>query len=188
MKEKLLSFYRTLKVKGKSYWKSQLFTSTLNNGEALDLYGIRLLGIAELAFPQSKKEYANQVRCKFLDSIPRTISTRILEAERAMKTFSGGKAKYLSFTSMMEMAKELQEECPPVTVQTVMWSEKRTYFKSRECSPSPPIRQPGVTKCFKCLIHMFTCYKLLLILELIPIFNVNSGEWLSCFQNQRETD
>ena len=31
------------------------------------------------------------------------------------------------------------------------------------------------------LIHMFTCYKLLLILGLIPICNVISGEWLSCF-------
>ena len=26
------------------------------------------------------------------------------------------------------------------------------------------------------LIHMFTCYKLLLILGLIPICNINSGE------------
>ena len=142
MKGKLLSFYRTLKVGGKSYWKSQLLSSTLNSGEALDLYGMRILGIAELAFPQSKKECATQVRRKFLDSIPRTISTRILDAERAMKAFSGGKAKYLSFASMMEMAKELQEECPPV--QTVMWSEKRTDVKSRECSPSPPVRHPGV--------------------------------------------
>ena len=31
------------------------------------------------------------------------------------------------------------------------------------------------------LIHMLTCYKLLLILELIPICNVISGEWPSCY-------
>ena len=34
------------------------------------------------------------------------------------------------------------------------------------------------------LIHKFTCYKLLLNLESIPICNVVSGEWLSCFSKR----
>ena len=135
MKEKLLAFYQTLKIGGKSYWKAQLESCTLNHGEALDLYGMRLLGIAELAFPQSKRECAAQVRRKFLGTIPRTISARISDAERAVKAFSGGKKKHLSYASMMEMAKELQEESPQI--QSVMWSER-----SGVNDYNPPVTPP----------------------------------------------
>ena len=37
------------------------------------------------------------------------------------------------------------------------------------------------------LIHMFTCYKLLLILGLITICNVDPGEWFSCYP-ERDSD
>ena len=37
------------------------------------------------------------------------------------------------------------------------------------------------------IIHMFTCYKLLLILGIIPICNVNSGVWLLCCPETRES-
>ena len=108
MKEKLLEFFKKSRVGGKSHWRAQLLKSTLNDGENLDLYGMRLLGIAELAFPKSQRECASQVRSQFLHTIPKSISSRILDAERAMRAFSGGKAKHLSFSAMTEMAKELQ--------------------------------------------------------------------------------
>ena len=121
MKEKLLEFRKKSKVGSKSHWRTQLLGCSLNYGESLDLYGMRLLGIAELAFPKSPKECAAQVRQQFLNTIPGNIRSRILDAERAMKAFSGGKAKHLSFSAMTEMARELQAEAPQV--HSVMWAD-----------------------------------------------------------------
>ena len=121
MKTKLLKYFKKTKVGSRSYWRSELQNCTLNEGEALDLYGLRLLGIAELAFPKSTKECASQVRSQFLKTIPNPISRRILDAECAMKAFSGGKSKHLSFSAISEMARDLQGEKPQS--HSVMWAQ-----------------------------------------------------------------
>jgi hypothetical protein len=121
MKETLLTFYRDQKVGGKSYWRQQLKDAMPHSGEGLDVYAIRLVELAELAYPKSPVECARSLRQQFLVSIPSSISTKILDAERAQcATRSSG--RHLSFKHISCLAKKLQVE---KTSKSIMWTASK---------------------------------------------------------------
>jgi hypothetical protein len=91
------------------------------DNETLDIYGMKLAELAELAYPKSKKESAIYLRKQFLESISPSITTKIKDAERTLRVTSNGKMKFMKFANIMEMAKDLQKEDKP---RTVMWSHQ----------------------------------------------------------------
>jgi hypothetical protein len=107
MKKELLSYFKKRKVGGKKYWRKQLSEATLEDGEGLDIYGMRLIKLAELAYPTDKKESASQLRQHFFRTIPSTVTTKVLDAERALRATSGGRKKHLTFNCIMDMARDL---------------------------------------------------------------------------------
>ena len=53
MKEKLMKYHSRHGKRGKSYWRRELGIAVPESNEGLDLYGMRLQNIVELAFPRS---------------------------------------------------------------------------------------------------------------------------------------
>ena len=53
MREQLLKYFNKQKIGGKTYWRRELGNATLGD-EGLDIYGMRLVEIAELAYPNFK--------------------------------------------------------------------------------------------------------------------------------------
>ena len=129
MKQKLLDFYRKQKIGGKAYWRREFGCAVPDPYESLDIFGMRLLELAELAFPKSKTECATQVQHRFLESIPSHVASKIIDTERAVKATSGGRQKYLKFSALMQIARDLQDELPKK--QTVMWAEDATSYSHR---------------------------------------------------------
>lgn len=126
MKKYLLAHYKKQKIGTKSYWRKKLEELEPKDDESLDIYGMRLLEVARLAFPSSNKECATKVRERFLRAIPSTITAKILDTERTLKASSKGKTKHLIFDSLMTMARDIQKESnikqTPSTPIPVMWS------------------------------------------------------------------
>ena len=120
MKNKLLEFYRKQRVGGKTYWRKELKNTLPENGEGLDIYGFRLSEVAKLAYPKDPSECATQLRNSFLEAIHPSIVSKILDAERTQKALSAGKRKHFSFTTMIQMAKDLQETI--AKPKNVLWS------------------------------------------------------------------
>ena len=50
MKERLLNWYQKQRIGSKTYWRRQLDETTPNGDESLDIFGMRLQEISELAF------------------------------------------------------------------------------------------------------------------------------------------
>ena len=144
MKERLLEYYKKQRIGGKRYWRKEFSSAMPDIEESLDLYGMKLLELAERAFPGSAKECASQLRQKFLENIPHAISAKILDAERAMKATSGGKHKYLKFSAIMQMAKDLQQEVPKQ--RSVMWSEPVKFQSKYDKGSSLLERSPVVQR------------------------------------------
>ena len=61
--------FKKQKIGGKTYWRRELGNATLGDGEGLDIYGMRLVEIAELAYPDSKSEAARHLREHYLKSM-----------------------------------------------------------------------------------------------------------------------
>lgn len=120
MKKELISYYKSQKLGGTSFWKRELLNSELEHSEPLRIFGLRLSNIAKKAYPRNKKESAKQLRTKFLEAIPSSISTKILNSERMMKPFSSH--KHMNFTALVEMANDLQSHDASVSEKKVMWS------------------------------------------------------------------
>ena len=126
MKERLLSYYKKQKIGGKTYWKKQFDGATPNFNESLDLFGIRLKELAEMAFPKSTKECAEHLRKHFLTNIPTRTYEKILELEKGMKATSGGKKKRFNFATIMQLAVDLMPQTP--NPPSIMWADKlQTY-------------------------------------------------------------
>lgn len=120
MKKQLLDFYKKQKVGGRSYWKGELKNAVPDSEEKLDIYGMRLIELAQQAFPNSKNDSARQLRKHFLETISPHIATKIKDAERALRATTNSRNKYMQFTNIMQMAKELQLE--DKQSKTVMWT------------------------------------------------------------------
>ena len=135
MKEELLTYYRKLKVGSKSYWKKQLESMAPNAEEPLDIFGMRLAEVAELAYPKDKKDCARNLRNQFLKRLPSAIVEKVLTAERIQKATSRGKTKYLPFSVIAEMAKDIQTTEPKTT--KVMFTSKPLENSETDLDTSP---------------------------------------------------
>ena len=122
MKVELLAYYKKQKIGGKTYWRKELSDTIPAQDENYDIFGMRLAELAELAYPSNKKECATHLRRCFLKALPPTIRTKISDAERALKATTNGKSKYLSFSVITQMAKDLQREGS--RHKTVMWASE----------------------------------------------------------------
>lgn len=120
MKKQLLEYYRKQKIGGKSYWREELAGATPGVDEGYEIFGMRLTELAELAYPNNKKECASHMRKQFFEALPSTICSKITDAERALRATTGGKQKYLPFSGIVQLAKDLQKES--VKPKTVMWA------------------------------------------------------------------
>jgi len=121
MKEELLSYYKKKKVGGRRYWRKQLSCAFPEDDEGYDIFGMRLLELAELAYPNDKKECALQLRQQFLDAIPSHIAATILDGERNLKASTSGRKKHFTFEDIAEMAADIQERNPKS--RQVNWSQ-----------------------------------------------------------------
>ena len=74
----------------------------------MDIYGMRLVELAELALPKDKRECARQLRERYLSTIPPFITTEVQQCERQLRSTRRG-PRHMSFASIMELAKELQK-------------------------------------------------------------------------------
>ena len=90
------------------------------DGEDLDLFGLRLTELAKLAFPKDAKECAAQLRNAYLKAIPPSIVSKILDVERAQKASTGGKKRHLQFSAISMMAKDIQEQV--YKSKSILWT------------------------------------------------------------------
>ena len=120
MKEELLSYYKKLKVGRRSHWRKQLAEMVPEMDEPYDIFGMKLAEIAQLAYPDDKREGASQLRIKFLSKLPAYILAEIKSTERSNKATTRGKSKYLPFSAITELARELQVSQPKQA--SVMWT------------------------------------------------------------------
>jgi hypothetical protein len=124
MKCHLLEYYKKKKLGGKSFWRKELMKATPDQKDNYEIYGMRLTELAKLAYPEDKKECALRLRQSFLQSMPSHISRQIEDAENTVKISSAGKAKYLPFSSLVEIARDMQMTGPSVRPKTVMWASQ----------------------------------------------------------------
>jgi hypothetical protein len=139
MKKELIAYYKKQRLRGKRYWRGKLAEATPELGEGYDIFGMRLVELASLAFPKDKKESAMQLRQHFLKAMPPSIAAKILDAERAMKATSSAKRKHLNFSSLVQMARDLQEERP----KSLLWTAH-----SSAATQGKPHGMPGNPRTF----------------------------------------
>ena len=137
MKSELLQYYKEQRIGSKKYWKKQLELLTIETNETYDMFGIRLVELAKRAYPNNKKECAQEVRKAFLNCLPPFILVKIKDAERASNAAAGSK-KHLPFKSLMNMAKDLQVE--GVKSKTVMWTSSLNQQEAVKHDHSPQNR------------------------------------------------
>jgi hypothetical protein len=142
IKEQLLQYYRKKRIGGKSYWRKELAKATPEAGEGYDIFGMRLSELAQLAYPENKKECARTLRHVFLQAMPSHITEKILDAESGLRASSNVKSKYLTFSGLMEMAKDLQDRSKTSRTKTIMWASQPPAAVSRESEKS--LKVPSV--------------------------------------------
>lgn len=110
MKKELLYWYKQEKIGSKSYWRMQFDQCRPKSLESLDLYGMRLVELAQMAFPESPSSCARKLHHHFLASIPTAISSKIQDAERTLQMDPSRKIKHMAFSSITQMARDLQKQ------------------------------------------------------------------------------
>ena len=110
MKTHLLEYYKKQKIGGTSYWRKKLSESVPSSNESLELYGLRLMEIAQKSYTRDKKECASQLRNHFLKTIPTELSHKIQETESTLKATGTTKHKHLTFEKLTRLANELQDK------------------------------------------------------------------------------
>lgn len=124
MKDHLLKYYKKQKIGGRNFWQKQLHSAEIKEGESLEIYGMRLTEVAKQAYPDSSKECARHLRHQFLQALPPRIIEGISNVEGSLKATSGGKRKYLPFSSLVDLAKDLHRSSASVRPKTVMWTSQ----------------------------------------------------------------
>ena len=142
MKEELLNWYKKQRIGGKGYWRKEFEMATPGREESYDMYGLRLIELAKLAFPDSKSERARQLRHQFLTSVEGEIAQRIADAELSYKVNPSCTMKHMPFNSIVEIAHELKKQSASSRKPAVMWS---TSISSQ---PSVSENQPHHSRSF----------------------------------------
>ena len=124
MKGKLLSYYDSLKVGGKTYYRNLLKQIKKSHDESYGIFGARLSSNCKRAYPNSNKECARKLREHFLAAIPNDVATRIKDTELVMRTT--GKEKHLSFNTMVDLASRMAKGMEEEQQHRVMWTNYGT--------------------------------------------------------------
>jgi hypothetical protein len=125
MKKQLLEWYKKQKVGGKSHWRSELKKAVPNLNEAFDIYGMRLIELARLAYPNSVSDSARELRNQFLSTIPTLISDKIYDAERVIRADGNYKTKRITFNKMVDMARTIQKQQGTTGGNKVLFTNNR---------------------------------------------------------------
>ena len=146
MKEELLSYYRKLKIGGKTFWRRKLESVNPEKDENWEIFSMRLIEMGQLAYPKDPKECASQIRKVFLKALHPSVMTKIVDAERAQKAASGGKKKHFSLNAIAQMAKDLQENSS--TPKSIMWVSDVGRTNTVESTTQNTNEDNG--RCFQC--------------------------------------
>lgn len=144
MKEELLAYYRKQKIGGRTYWRSKLETAVPQPQENYNVFGAKLVEIAELAYPGNKKESAIQVRKQFLKSVPSHIASKVEESELTL--LAGGKSQRMSFEKMVQFAQGFQRSTESSSRQLMLVSSTSTSIESNRL-------QSQVMPCPNCSVN-----------------------------------
>ena len=136
MKAELLAWFKKQKIGSKSYWQDKFEGTQPEVAEALDLYGLRLQELVQLAYPTSGSERQKRLKKHFLESIDCEIAEKVTDANRTVKMAK--KKGGLSFTEMVNMARELQKE----STKKVSWMQENLQAKKLRTSPFNSWEQP----------------------------------------------
>ena len=107
LKSELLRWYRTQKIGKRSYWRRELRKASLEPGEKLYLYGMRLMNMAQQGY-DNDKECAREAREQFLRSVPGQFSREVRTIERHSRIERGYSFK-LPWKSLMGLARDMDE-------------------------------------------------------------------------------
>lgn len=136
MKAEIIDYCKKLKVGGKSYWRKKFSKAEPETSEAWNIFGMRLIELAERAYPNDKKECANHLREQFLKTVPAVVTTKVRDTERSLKATSNGRQNHLSFSAIMEIAKDIQQQQQERQQLVLMSAEPNKYLKDDQESSS----------------------------------------------------
>ena len=108
MKKELLVWYKKQRIGGVTYWQDKFEEAQPEIGEALDMYGLRLIELAHLAYRKSESEREKKLKKHFVETIGPVIAEKVKDADRLVRAAKGRKG--LSFSEMTAMGRELQKE------------------------------------------------------------------------------
>ena len=109
MRKHLEMWYKKQGIGGKKYWREQFAQVIPGPDEPIDIYGLRVKELAELAYPRSTREAARQLRCKFLDTINPVIAEKVIETERMLNARSKKKDK-MTFQELVDLATKIRKD------------------------------------------------------------------------------
>lgn len=102
---------------------------------------MRLIEKARLAYPNCKEESANELRKHFLATVPSTIREKILDAERVIRADPKQTTKHITFTKMVEMARNIQKQFPPT--KQIIWSAQQSRVGPAQDVANHPQHRSG---------------------------------------------
>lgn len=142
MKKELLTWYKKQNVGSKSYWQKQFRDAQPNSQESLDLYGMRLVELYQLAYPRESTERSKELRSHFLNTVPPEVADGVKDAMRVVKA-TNKKAK-IKFSTIVEIAHGVWQDRPKM-VNWAYQGGKRPIsnsFERREKVVSPTKNSP----------------------------------------------
>lgn len=144
MKDHLLQHHKKQKIGGKQYWRRQMAEAEVKSNEGYDMLGLRLMEMAERAYPSDQKECAARLREHYLRLIPQTVVRKIEDTERALKASSGGKKRRMPFSGIMEVAREVQKKLQKSEKTVMLADQSEEYEKYRSQSEMAAGKMHGV--------------------------------------------
>jgi hypothetical protein len=152
MKQDLQTWYTKQKVGSRSYWRSQFETACIGDSEAIDIFGLRLTELAELAYPSSKSEGARQLRQQFLKNMNSIVVEKLKDMEHTMYA-ANRKQKRMSFNNLVEMACKVAKDRKSEVV--VNWTHPKSEYQHRNSYHTEPV--PTLTFASNAEKHCFYC-------------------------------
>ena len=129
MKRHLLSWYKKQGIGNRKYWRSEFEHARPGNDEPLDIYGLRLTELAELAYPHSTREATRYRQTSFSTTIDQSVAEKVLYTESLLNARSKKKQK-LTFHELTDLAVRLSKDAKKNKL-VVNWSKNE----------APPERQ-----------------------------------------------
>ena len=102
MREELLKWYNRQERYGSRYWREQLTATSMNKGETLKVYALRLHEIGRKAYPHDLRKLIGEVRHQFMETVPSEFARYAQLTEDASRVTQPGYR--LSWSSLLELA------------------------------------------------------------------------------------